>query len=173
MCRLRFFMFIVAGLIVGLLGPGAIAQEPKDREVRKIPANVVERVQLYFDLRKKEDWASLFQIDDWEIRNKEDYISIHRNEKSNPYRKFNAITDVYLGDTMYYFQSSGKWDIDGCLRILDRENHELLIEGSVYVSDNVDRGWIVGGPAMSWSGKGFQECAIPLSRLPLKIKAAK
>jgi hypothetical protein len=148
-----------------------LGQQFKDGEVQALPTAAKERIFQYFTYLKKRDYANLYEIDDWDIRNKEDYIAIHVTDETSPYRKFRSLLEVGLEGSMRYFASSNKWEIAGCSRLIDMEGNEILAESSVFLTDNKDRGWIIGDSSIKWYRDGFHKCQKNFKTLPIKISA--
>ena len=168
----RSLLILFLGGLVGF-NIQAVSQEPVDKEIKPVSPEIRTRIEAYFTLFKNEDWDKLYEIDDWPIRNKEDYVNIHRNEKTNPYRKFRSILEIGLEDEMHYWSSSKKWEVYGCTRLVDKDGSELYAKGSLYLTSDESRGWIIGDSSVSWFGDGFHKCEKPLSQLPIKINVSK
>lgn len=153
--------------------PYAQAQEPKDKEVRPVPADIQARIRTYYALLVKEDWEKLYEIDDWPIRNKEDYINIQIADKTNPHIRVQKVYEVGLLDTMFYFASSKKWQIDGCARFKLKDGEEKTAFGNVWLVNDADRGWLVRSAAPAYFADGWRECKMPLSQFPFKLNLSK
>ena len=166
----KYLQIIVFAFVLGLMHVASFGQEPKDGETRSIPPEARARIDLYFDYYGKKDWAHLYEIDDWEIRNKEDYVAINTKNETSPYRPFRALNTVAFENTMFYYASSKNWVVSGCSRVIDLDGVEKLTKGSVVLIYDEGRGWLIRNLTITKYGDGFHPCDKKFTELPIQIK---
>jgi hypothetical protein len=160
---------LVAIMLVALMSHFVTAQDPRDQEKRNVPTEVRARLDLYYELFEKEDWEKLYEIEDWLNPDKKSYISTKIKFKGNTYSSVSKLIKVGLSDSMTYHSHGNKWRIEGCGKFRDKNDSEITSIGSVSVSRDTKRGWIVQSFIPSLYADGWRGCTTPIDEFPIRI----
>lgn len=170
MLAVRNQIVSVAVVVAVLALPGFLAaQHAKNLETRNVPIEARARLELYFDLLQKEDWARLYEIEDWPEVDKNDYIANHIRFKGNTYESVSKILQIGLRSSMTYDSKQKKWGIEGCGIFRDNKGFDITAYGTVSISNNPERGWIVLSFIPSLFVDGWRQCKMPIEEFPIRI----
>lgn len=145
------------------------AQSPENADKSMVPPEVRERLTLYFDLLRNEGWDKMYEIEDWPTRDRDEYTATHIKFKGNTYSSVAKVLKVGLNDVMKHYPDSKRWSIEGCVTFIDRDRREVTSVGSVEVSSDPKRGWIVRSFMPILHAEGWRQCKSSIEGFPIQI----
>ncbi|CAN5412943.1 hypothetical protein BH10ACI2_BH10ACI2_00640 [soil metagenome] len=161
-------IYLLAVMLVTLASSHIVLAQ-RELEKRTVPSEVRTRLDLYFELLHREDWEKLYEIEAWPRSDKSEYIAIHTKFKGNTYSSVSKLLEVGLSDSMTYYSQAKAWRIDGCGKFRDKNVYEITAVGSVSVSNDPKRGWIVLSFIPTLYSDGWHQCGTPIDEFPIKI----